>query len=323
MRLLAHRLDRRRTRAEPGGDAARPRPGHVVRPCGRRGTRGRRQHHPAGRAGGVPRRRRQGDRLAQVASSGSTTSIRAAAQGAGRSAERARPSADDAARRPRTSAARRSGLFLSGRPIADTPVELYLGAAGSTCGRSAGCRARSPSTRGVERRGRAQAAVHARRDRRRRQGRHIATHRTWLAPDGKGGWTKADLEEPKMVWAASRAGFIPLWKGACRKTLEEIDAGTDVWVERRDRGRADRGDRQARAARRRRRHARQPRRAQAARPGRPAGDHRPARHQPQDAGGARARDRRAAGARPRGVADAAAGGRLQGRQRGPDGGADG
>lgn len=66
------------------------------------------------------------------------------------------------------------------------------------------------------------------------RGRHVATHRTWLEPDGRDGWRKAALPNPKMTLAryqdAEGGGYIPLWKGACRRTLAEISAGTDVYV---------------------------------------------------------------------------------------------
>jgi hypothetical protein len=61
------------------------------------------------------------------------------------------------------------------------------------------------------------------------EGRHIATHRTWIAPDGKGGWTKADLEEPKKVLGSFKGGCIRLWKGEPR-TLAELEPGSDVWA---------------------------------------------------------------------------------------------
>jgi hypothetical protein len=52
-----------------------------------------------------------------------------------------------------------------------------------------------------------------------------------LAPNGRGGWTKADLEEPKKVLGRFMGGFIPLWKGtAAGKSMAELPAGTDVWA---------------------------------------------------------------------------------------------
>jgi len=59
-------------------------------------------------------------------------------------------------------------------------------------------------------------------------GEHIGTHRTWLAQDAAGNWGKAPLACPKKVLGDYAGGYIPLWKGACRKTLSAIDAGVDV-----------------------------------------------------------------------------------------------
>lgn len=66
------------------------------------------------------------------------------------------------------------------------------------------------------------------------EGNHVATHRTWLGPDGVGGWGKADLEDPKMTLGGSLGGFIPLWRSEAdrkaRRSLAEILPGTDVYV---------------------------------------------------------------------------------------------
>jgi hypothetical protein len=121
------------------------------------------------------------------------------------------------------------GLFLRGAPIKDTPVELYLKTRGislEALGRVPNALAFHPEVWNVEA-GRKLPCMLAAVV---RQGRHIATHRTWIAPDGRGGWTKADLEEPKKVLGSFKGGHIPLSKGACRKTLEEIDAGVDVYA---------------------------------------------------------------------------------------------
>lgn len=66
-------------------------------------------------------------------------------------------------------------------------------------------------------------------------GAHVATHRTWLAPDGEGGVRKAGEAEgvakPKKVLGPFDGAHIPLWKGACGSMpLRDIPAGTDVWV---------------------------------------------------------------------------------------------
>jgi hypothetical protein len=122
------------------------------------------------------------------------------------------------------------GLFLNSKPIQGTPVELYLRTRGiglEQLGRVPKCLGFDPELYCKEAGRKLPAMVAAIVD---LSGRHIATHRTWLAPDGKGGWTKADLEEPKKVLGSFKRGFIPLWKGACRKPLAAIDPGTDVYA---------------------------------------------------------------------------------------------
>ena len=69
-------------------------------------------------------------------------------------------------------------------------------------------------------------------------GEHIATHRTWLKPDGS---DKAGVEElgvdhrgrprdAKKVMGKYLGGHIPIWKGAQACPLRDIAPGTDVYV---------------------------------------------------------------------------------------------
>lgn len=121
-------------------------------------------------------------------------------------------------------------LWLRGRPIAGTPVEDYLRCRGidlDRLGRYPNSLAFDPQLYCVEAGRKLPAMLAAIVD---LAGRHIATHRTWLTADGKGGWTKADLEEPKKVLGSFKGGFVPLWKGQCRKSLAELDPHVDVWV---------------------------------------------------------------------------------------------
>ena len=60
-------------------------------------------------------------------------------------------------------------------------------------------------------------------------GKHIATHRTFLEHAGKG-WTKARLDTPKSILGAFKGAAMPMHKGACNKTLRDIDAGIPVYV---------------------------------------------------------------------------------------------
>jgi hypothetical protein len=305
--------------------ASRSRCRAPTRACGaimRAAARGRRRHYPAGRAGGVPRRSRRGDRLAEIQAQARRSRPWPAAQARRRGGGRQRPrrsARPTSTRKPSAggrmacgSTAKRS----TGRRSSSTCAAAGLISTGSAAFPSAWRSHPELYCKEVGRRLPAMLAAVVD-----LMGRHIATHRTWLAPDGKGGWTKADLEEPKKVLGSFKGGFIPLWKGACRKSMAELEPGTDVY--------ASKGSRTAFARR-----SPSPscasspasRSATSARSscpaGRPAGDHRPARHQSENARGARARDRRAAGARPRGVAHAAAG-RRERRQRSFDGGISG
>ncbi|ARS27628.1 hypothetical protein KC8_10020 [Sphingomonas sp. KC8] len=136
------------------------------------------------------------------------------------------------------------GLFLNragARPIIDTPAEWYLAARGIdlsllevdgtryvprglafhpavTC-KEAGEGVRLPALIARVLDG---------------KGQHVATHRTWLAQDAAGTWGKAPVPNPKMTLAryqdADGGGYIPIWKGVCRRTLADITPGTDVYA---------------------------------------------------------------------------------------------
>ena len=60
-------------------------------------------------------------------------------------------------------------------------------------------------------------------------GKHIATHRTFLEHTGKG-WVKANLDTPKTILGGFKGAAMPIHKGSCTKTLRDIDAGTPVYV---------------------------------------------------------------------------------------------
>jgi hypothetical protein len=57
------------------------------------------------------------------------------------------------------------------------------------------------------------------------EGRHRATHRIWIKPDGSG---KADLAEPKKCLGSFWGRYIPLWKGAADGPLHSVPEGTGV-----------------------------------------------------------------------------------------------
>jgi hypothetical protein len=58
------------------------------------------------------------------------------------------------------------------------------------------------------------------------QGRHIATHRTFL--DGRGG--KAPLDTVKLTLGSPMGGHVPLWKGRHDCTLRALPEGVPVWI---------------------------------------------------------------------------------------------
>jgi phage/plasmid primase-like uncharacterized protein len=61
-------------------------------------------------------------------------------------------------------------------------------------------------------------------------GRHVATHRTWLAPAPDGVWRKAPLRDPKMTLGGYVGGCIPLSRGASGKPLAKAAAGESVAI---------------------------------------------------------------------------------------------
>jgi hypothetical protein len=136
------------------------------------------------------------------------------------SSEMARGAGPDADAERRHRAALR--LFLEARPrLAGTPVDAYLAGRGiwlDRLGREPGALRFHPSLHHTpsERAFPAMVAAISGAD-----GKHIATHRTWLEPDGRGGWIKARVEKPKMVLGAFGGGSIRLWRGASEKPLRD------------------------------------------------------------------------------------------------------
>lgn len=154
---------------------------------------------------------------------GRLATVRAEAATRARAAGAAQAQESEAKRR------RAKGLYLSGRPIAGTPAEAYLASRGidlRALGHAPRALAFHPEVWNGEAGRKLPCMLAAVVD---LDGRHIATHRTWLA-ERSGRWTKADLSTPKMALGSFGGGFIPLWKGACRKPMGAIDAGTPVLV---------------------------------------------------------------------------------------------
>lgn len=145
-----------------------------------------------------------------------------AAQGDG-----AADGADDAARRQRVAAALR--LWLAGQAsIAGTPVDRYLKARAidlAELGRQPRALRFHPTCFHGPTQARRPAMVAAICD---AGGRHIGTHRTWLAPDASGRWGKAAIPGNKRVYGSHKGGTIRLWRGRSRRPLAE--AGPDETI---------------------------------------------------------------------------------------------
>lgn len=62
------------------------------------------------------------------------------------------------------------------------------------------------------------------------KGGHIATHRTFLAKDPRGRWTKAPVANAKKVLGSFKAGAIYLWRGASGKPMREAPATDTVAI---------------------------------------------------------------------------------------------
>ncbi|MEA3053541.1 MAG: hypothetical protein QOG72_2444 [Sphingomonadales bacterium] len=136
-------------------------------------------------------------------------------------------------RRARASARKR---WHMGVPIPGTPVEIYLASRGiclRALGRAPGALRFNPEVQygfgdGAARMPAMLAAVTA------LDGEHVATHRTWLAPDGSDKAAAPPGVEgfkPKKVLGRFEGAHIPLWKGACGSMpLRDVPEGTDIWV---------------------------------------------------------------------------------------------
>jgi hypothetical protein len=61
-------------------------------------------------------------------------------------------------------------------------------------------------------------------------GRHLGTHRTWLARAEDGLWRKAPLRDPKKTYGGYRGGFIPLARGASGQPIRRAPRGDAVAI---------------------------------------------------------------------------------------------
>lgn len=151
--------------------------------------------------------------------------VRAQAQQRREDSERAEAKAKEKRRR------QAAAMWLNAQPIAGTPAEAYLLGRGidlRALGKAPGALRFEPDCWNQELGGELPAMLARVQD---LAGRHVATHRTYLEPDGRGGWMKARLAEPKMCLGSFWGAHIPLWKGDCGDMpLARVPAGTDIWV---------------------------------------------------------------------------------------------
>jgi hypothetical protein len=122
-------------------------------------------------------------------------------------------------------------LFLDAREgIVGTPAGDYLAGRGidlTRLGRQPRCLRFHPSAWCAEAGTRLPALVAAITD---ADGRHVATHRTWLARDASGAWAKAPLRDPKKTLGSYAGGCIRLWRGATGRSLSEAQPGEAVAI---------------------------------------------------------------------------------------------
>jgi hypothetical protein len=124
-------------------------------------------------------------------------------------------------------------LYLKGVGIEGTPAEAYLAGRGITLvglgARPSGLRFHG-ATWCSERQGEHPAML-APILRYGPQGSlQIGVHRTYLGPDGRGGWGKARIEKAKKVLGGQQGGCIPLWRGASGKAMQAAPEGDVVAI---------------------------------------------------------------------------------------------
>lgn len=139
-------------------------------------------------------------------------------------------------------ARRAKALFLSGGPIAGTPVEHYLAGRGIFPGGDG----KASSSAAVGQQGlwpgslryhpevwcapircKAAAMLAGIFD---AEGRQIGTHRTFIERDPRRGWTKIGGPNAKMVLGNMKGGFVPIHKGASGRSMRSMAEGEPVYA---------------------------------------------------------------------------------------------
>ena len=119
-------------------------------------------------------------------------------------------------------------LWMGSKPIAGTPAEAYLRGRGirvDALGKWPGALRFHAEVWNREEGVKIPAMVSAMFT---PDGRHVATHRTYLRWCDRRGWVKLDSPNAKMVLGACGGSFIPLRKGASGRSMAEMPAGE--WV---------------------------------------------------------------------------------------------
>lgn len=122
-------------------------------------------------------------------------------------------------------------LFHAGaaRPIAGTPAEAYLTGRGigpGASGKWPGSLRFHPEVWNSEIRVKTPALLAMIVT---PQGEHVGTHRIWLQPCSRRGWTKLDVVNAKKVLGTFWGGFIPMNKGSSGKSMRDMAADEPVY----------------------------------------------------------------------------------------------
>ncbi len=121
-------------------------------------------------------------------------------------------------------------LFLHGeaRAIAGTPAEAYLLGRGiTTATRWPGSLRFHPEVWNAERRLKLPAVLAMIVT---PQGEHVGTHRIWLQPCPRRGWTKLDAEHAKKVLGTFWGGFVPVNKGTSGKSMRDVTGDEPIYM---------------------------------------------------------------------------------------------
>lgn len=141
-----------------------------------------------------------------------------------------RSARQDAAKEDEATRGQAQALWIAGRPILDTPVEIYLKGRGidlRALPRLPGALKFHPECFCAETGSWEPAMVTWIGDAR---GQFAAVHRTWLQVHADGRVTKADLRDAKKTLGRWRGGMIRLWRGVSGKPLNDAPPGSTLML---------------------------------------------------------------------------------------------